>query len=322
MLFLDQNDAITYQVMKNVAEIQTHGDSIVDSTKQAFKEQIQNVESVHDVFDIFGTVFKTLIEGGIPFLLKLAAAIFILWLGFKLVKRLKNAIVKMMDKRDIDKSLTGFLSSFVDVLMKVLLVIMVMDIIGIKATSFIAILGAAGLAVGFALQGTLQNFAGGVIILIMKPFKVGDYIATGTYEGFVKEIRIFNTFLTTFDNQCVILPNTDLATKSLVNYTREQYRRVDVNVGICYGQSVDKARDLMIEVAAADEKVVNDVKPSKVVVKAMSDSSVDICLWAWVKQEDYWEVFFRLNEQVYSTFKEKGVEIAFPQVQVHMTKEE
>ena len=313
---------MTAAVMKNVAEMQTHGDSLVDSTKQAFKEQIQNVDSVHDVFDIFGTVFKTLIEGGIPFLLKLAAAIFILWLGFKLVKRLKNAIVRMMDKRDIDKSLTGFLSSFVDVLMKVLLVIMVMDIIGIKATSFIAILGAAGLAVGFALQGTLQNFAGGVIILIMKPFKVGDYISTGTYEGFVKEIRIFNTFLTTFDNQCVILPNTDLATKSLVNYTREQYRRVDVNVGICYGQSVDKARDLMIEVAVADEKVVNDVKPSKVVVKAMSDSSVDICLWAWVKQENYWEVFFRLNEQVYTTFRENGIEIAFPQVQVHMSKEE
>ena len=322
MLFLDQNDVMTAAVMKNVAEMQTHGDSLVDSTKQAFKEQIQNVDSVHDVFDIFGTVFKTLIEGGIPFLLKLAAAIFILWLGFKLVKRLKNAIVRMMDKRDIDKSLTGFLSSFVDVLMKVLLVIMVMDIIGIKATSFIAILGAAGLAVGFALQGTLQNFAGGVIILIMKPFKVGDYISTGTYEGFVKEIRIFNTFLTTFDNQCVILPNTDLATKSLVNYTREQYRRVDVNVGICYGQSVDKARDLMIEVAVADEKVVNDVKPSKVVVKAMSDSSVDICLWAWVKQENYWEVFFRLNEQVYTTFRENGIEIAFPQVQVHMSKEE
>ena len=322
MLFLDQNDVLTAQVMENVTNLQVQGDSIVDSTKQAFKEQIKNVDSVNDVFDIFGTIFKTLIEGGIPFLLKLAAAIFILWLGFKLVKRLKNAIVRMMDKRDIDRSLTGFLSSFVDVLLKILLVIMVMDIIGIKATSFIAILGAAGLAVGFALQGTLQNFAGGVIILIMKPFKVGDYISTGTYEGYVKEIRIFNTFLTTFDNQCVILPNTDLATKSLVNYTREQYRRVDVNVGICYGQSVDKARDLMIELANADEKVVNNVKPTKVVVKAMADSSVNICLWAWVKQEDYWEVFFRLNEQVYSTFKEKGVEIAFPQVQVHMTKEE
>ncbi len=158
--------------------------------------------------------------------------------------------------------------------------------------------------------------------MIMKPFKVGDYISTAGYEGIVKEIRIFNTFLTTFDNQCIILPNTDLATKSLVNYTREQYRRVDVNVGICYGQSVDKARDLMIELANADEKVVNNVKPSKVVVKAMSDSSVDICLWAWVKQEDYWEVFFRLNEQVYSTFQKEGLEIAFPQVQVHMTKEE
>ncbi|MBP5759239.1 MAG: mechanosensitive ion channel family protein [Bacteroidales bacterium] len=321
MLFLDQNDVLTAQVMENVTNLQIQGDSIVDSTKQAFKEQIQNVDSVNDVFNFLGTIFKTLIEGGIPFLLKLAGALFILWIGMKLVKRLKNSIVKMMDKRNIDKSLTGFLSSFVDVLLKVLLVIMVMDIIGIKATSFIAILGAAGLAVGFALQGTLQNFAGGVIILIMKPFKVGDYISTGVFEGNVKEIRIFNTFLTTFDNQCVILPNTDLATKSLINYTREQYRRVDINVGICYGQSVENARNTMLELANADPKVINNIKPTKVVCKAMADSSVNICLWAWVKQEDYWEVFFRLNEQVYSTFTEKGIEIAFPQVQVHMSKD-
>lgn len=321
-MFQTDKDLMTAQVAENVAQLQSRTDSIVDSTRTALQTQAKDIDSVGDVFNFLGTIFKTLIEGGIPFLLKLAGALFILWLGLKLVKRLKNAIVKMMDKRNIDKSLTGFLSSFVDVLLKVLLIIMVMDIIGIKATSFIAILGAAGLAVGFALQGTLQNFAGGVIILIMKPFKVGDYISTAGYEGIVKEIRIFNTFLTTFDNQCIILPNTDLATKSLVNYTREQYRRVDVNVGICYGQSVDRARDLMIELANADEKVVNNIKPTKVVCKAMSDSSVDICLWAWVKQEDYWEVFFRLNEQVYSTFTEKGIEIAFPQVQVHMTKEE
>ena len=313
-MFQTDKDLMTAKVAEDMAQLQSKTDSIMDSTHNALHQQVKDIDSVGDVFNFLGTIFKTLIEGGIPFLLKLAGALFILWIGMKLVKRLKNAIVRMMDKRNIDKSLTGFLSSFVDVLMKVLLIIMVMDIIGIKATSFIAILGAAGLAVGFALQGTLQNFAGGVIILIMKPFKVGDYISTAGYEGIVKEIRIFNTFLTTFDNQCIILPNTDLATKSLVNYTREQYRRVDVNVGICYGQSVDRARDLMIELA--------NIKPTKVVCKAMSDSSVDICLWAWVKQEDYWEVFFRLNEQVYSTFQKEGLEIAFPQVQVHMTKEE
>ena len=320
-MFQTDKDLMTAQVAENVAQLQSHSDSVLDSTRLALKEQAQSVESVSDAFNFIGSIFKTLIEGGIPFLLKLAGAIFILWLGMKLVKRLKNTIVKMMDKRNIDKSLTGFLSSFVDVLLKVLLIIMVMDIIGIKATSFIAILGAAGLAVGFALQGTLQNFAGGVIILIMKPFKVGDYISTSGYEGYVKEIRIFNTFLTTFDNQCVILPNTDLATKSLINYTREQYRRVDINVGICYGQSVENARNTMLELANADPKVINDIKPTKVVCKAMADSSVNICLWAWVKQEDYWEVFFRLNEQVYSTFTEKGIEIAFPQVQVHMSKD-
>ena len=126
MLFLDQNDAMTAVMASKISEMRVQGDSIVDSTKQAFKEQIQNVDSVNDVFNFLGTIFKTLIEGGIPFLLKLAGALFILWIGMKLVKRLKNSIVKMMDKRNIDKSLTGFLSSFVDVLLKVLLVIMVM----------------------------------------------------------------------------------------------------------------------------------------------------------------------------------------------------
>ena len=320
-MFQTDKDLMTAQVAENVAQLQSKTDSIMDSTRTALHDQAQNIDSVGDVFNFLGTIFKTLIEGGIPFLLKLAGALFILWIGMKLVKRLKNAIVRMMDKRNIDKSLTGFLSSFVDVLLKVLLIIMVMDIIGIKATSFIAILGAAGLAVGFALQGTLQNFAGGVIILIMKPFKVGDYISTSGYEGYVKEIRIFNTILTTFDNQCVILPNTDLATKSLVNYTREEYRRVDINVGICYGQSVERARELMFDLAKAEPKVIDNIKPTKVVCKAMADSSVNICLWAWVKQEDYWEVFFRLNEQVYTTFQKEGLEIAFPQVQVHMSKD-
>ena len=153
-MFQTDKDLMTAKVAEDMAQLQSKTDSIMDSTHNALHQQVKDIDSVGDVFNFLGTIFKTLIEGGIPFLLKLAGALFILWIGMKLVKRLKNAIVRMMDKRNIDRSLTGFLSSFVDVLMKVLLIIMVMDIIGIKATSFIAILGAAGLAVGGRAAGT------------------------------------------------------------------------------------------------------------------------------------------------------------------------
>ena len=174
-----------------------------------------------------------------------------------------------------------------------------------------------------ALSGTLQNFAGGVMILLFRPFKVGDYIAASGNEGFVKEIQIFNTVLTTPDNKLIVIPNSQLATNSLTNYTRMEHRRVDVNVGIAYGESVDKAREVILEIAqnhpltlAAPEGPDNPV----VVLTQLGASSVDLQLRVWVKPADYWTVLFDMNQQIYEAFNAKGIEIPFNQLQVHIDK--
>ena len=303
-------------------------------------EELQKVDSIHatvtdslknlqltDLADVVtgkNTIVKDAFTGlfdlCVQFLPKLVACIIVLWIGFKLVKLLKKAMNKMFDKQNFEPSLRSFLLSFVDVLLKVLIIIMAMDIIGIKATSFIAIIGAAGLAVGMAMQGTLQNFAGGVIILIMKPFRVGDYISGGGHEGTVEEIKIFSTILLTLDNKTVIVPNTELATSSLTNFSKQPIRRVDVNCGIAYGMSVDKAREVMINLANSDSRVVKDPAPM-VVVTNLNNSSVDLQLRAWCKTEDYWGVLGFLTENVYNEFGKNGVEIPFPQMTVHMAKE-
>ena len=203
-----------------------------DSVAQTVKDSLSNMNlaEIKDVVTGENTLLKdglkTLTDLTVSFIPKLLIAILVLWIGLKLTKLLKKSIMKLLERRNAEPSLKSFLASLVDVLLKVMLVIMVMDIIGIKATSFIAVLGAAGLAVGMALQGTLQNFAGGVIILLMKPFKVGDYIECGAYKGYVKEIRIFHTFMQPFNGRTIIVPNSQLATTSLTNHTKQPQLRL------------------------------------------------------------------------------------------------
>lgn len=254
---------------------------------------------------------------------KIIVALLILWIGWKLIKFLNKTLKHVFEKRNVDGSLQSFLLSLIDIVLKVLLILTVMGMIGIQATSFVAILGAAGLAVGMALQGTLQNFAGGVIILLLKPYRVGDFIEQGAFCGSVKEIQIFNTVLTTPDNKLIVIPNSQLATNSLTNYTRMEHRRVDVNVGIAYGESVDKAREVILEIAqnhpltlAAPEGPDNPV----VVLTQLGASSVDLQLRVWVKPADYWTVLFDMNQQIYEAFNAKGIEIPFNQLQVHIDK--
>ncbi|MBO4403506.1 MAG: mechanosensitive ion channel [Bacteroidales bacterium] len=297
-----------------------------DSIKEAVRDSLQNIQNLSDIKEvitgenpILKNAINSLVELTAGFIPRILIAILFLWLGFKLVKLLKKAITKIMDKNEMDTSLRGFLTSFIDVLLKALIIITVMDIIGIKATSFIAIIGAAGLAVGMALQGTLQNFAGGVIILIMKPFKVGDYINGGGHEGFVKEIRIFNTYMLTFDKKVIIIPNTELATSTLINYSKEEIRRVDVKIGIAYGESTDKAREVLLRLSRENPYVYQE-REAVVVVTKLNDSSVDLVLRTWATVENYWLVYEGMNEIVYKAFNENGISIPFPQVQVHMDK--
>ncbi len=294
-----------------------------DSVAQTVKDSLKNMNlaEIKDVVTGENTLLKdglkTLTDLTVSFIPKLLIAIIVLWIGLKLAKLLKRTIIKLLDKRKAEPSLKSFLASLVDVLLKVMLVIMVMDIIGIKATSFIAVLGAAGLAVGMALQGTLQNFAGGVIILLMKPFRVDDYIECGSYKGYVKEIRIFHTIIQPFNGRTVIVPNSSLATTSLINHTRQPQIRLDVVASVAYGTDLDYAKEVLREIVDNDPLILKE-PAAKITVSELGNSSVDISLWLWVKTEDYWTVWTRIRENIYKAFYEKGISIPFPQMDVHL----
>lgn len=270
------------------------------------------------------TLFKDALSGlldlTVAFVPKLLGCILVLWVGFKLIKLLKKALTKMLDRRNAESTLKGFLTSLVDVLMKVMLIIMAMDIIGIKATSFIAVLGAAGLAIGMALQGTLQNFAGGVIILLLRPFKVGDYIEVGSFKGYVKEIRIFHTLIRPFNGRIIIVPNSELATKSLINHTKDNVIRLDVVASVAYGTDLDKARQVIQSVIDNDPLILKDPMP-KFCVSELNSSSVDYSLWLWTTVDDYWTLWMRIRENIYKAFAENGISIPFPQLDVHLDKD-
>jgi len=250
---------------------------------------------------------------------KLLGAIVVLIIGNYIIKLILNSFSKMLDKKKTDSSLKPFLLSLVRILLKTMLVISVLGMLGVQMTSFIAVLGAAGLAVGMALSGTLQNFAGGVIILLFKPFKVGDYINAQGHSGIVKEIQIFNTILLELDNKTVIIPNGPLSTGSMVNYSTEPTRRVDFTFGIAYGDSVDKARKILFQLFKEDKRILTD-PASFVGLSEMADSSVNLTARAWVKGEDYWDVFFDINEKTYNAFNAEGISIPFPQMDVHLQK--
>jgi small conductance mechanosensitive channel len=247
----------------------------------------------------------------------LAAALVILVIGLYLIGMVSKLFKTVMEKREFDPALKGFLGSMVSVVLKVLLGITVLGTLGIEMTSFIALLGAAGLAVGMALSGTLQNFAGGVMILIFKPFKVGDVIDAQGYIGSVNEIQIFNTILKTPDNKTIIIPNGGLSTGSMVNYSTEPRRRVDWTFGIGYGDDADKAREVLLGMLDEDGRVLKDPEPV-VFLAALGASSVDFTVRAWVNAADYWAVFFAMNERVYKEFGSHGLNIPFPQMDVHL----
>jgi small conductance mechanosensitive channel len=248
---------------------------------------------------------------------KLVGAIIVWIIGSIVIKTISKAFIRVLNKRDMDESLKPFLKSLVSILLKVLLVISVLGMLGVEMTSFIAILGAAGLAVGMALSGTLQNFAGGVVILLFKPFKVGDFIDAQGHKGTVKEIQIFNTILTDFDNKTIILPNGGLSTSSMVNYSTEPIRRVDWTFGIGYGDSVDTAKKVLGELIKNDKRILNEPAPF-IAVSGLGDSSVNFTVRAWAQGADYWGVFFDMNENVYNAFNKEGLNIPYPQMDVHL----
>ena len=268
---------------------------------------------------------SALIEHGTELVLtygpKLVAAIAVWIIGGWILKFIVKAFDKAMEKGNTDTSLRPFLKGLIGGLLKVMLIITVLGMLGIQMTSFIAILGAAGLAVGMALSGTLQNFAGGVMILLFKPFKVGDVIDAQGYVGSVKEIQIFNTILKTPDNKTIIIPNGGLSTGSMVNFSTEERRRVDWTIGVGYGDDLDKARTVIQQLCDDDSRILKD--PAVLIaVSELADSSVNFTVRAWVNAADYWGVYFEMNENVYNTFNKEGLNIPYPQMDVHLQKAE
>ncbi|WP_053406419.1 mechanosensitive ion channel family protein [Persicobacter sp. CCB-QB2] len=248
---------------------------------------------------------------------KLVVAILILIIGLWITGVLTAAFRKFMDKRGLDQTLKPFLTSLFNSILKILVVLSALGTLGVEMTSFIAILGAAGLAIGMALSGTLQNFAGGVMLLIFKPYKVGDFIEAQGYSGSVESIQIFVTILKTPDNKTIFIPNGPIANNALINYSTEPQRRVDWTFGIAYGDDIQKAQDLLSQLIQADERILKSPEPF-IALHQMADSSVNLVVRCWVDSGKYWPVYFDMNRKVYDTFNKEGINIPFPQMDVHL----
>jgi small-conductance mechanosensitive channel len=317
----------------------------------------------------------------VDFSISLAVALLVFTIGKFVIKRIHNLVQTVMVRRQVDKSLTTFVLSLVRIALYFILLVTVIGILGIETSSFIAVFASAGVAVGMALSGTLQNFAGGVLILLLKPYKVGDYIEAQGYAGKVTEIQIFSTIICTPDNKSIIIPNGGLSTGSINNWSREKYRRIDWDVSISYGEDFEKAKKAILDILATEDKIAKkytddqleeagistcnndddeaiEEKPSLwrrmfsghqkvkahmarareryensmpkpvpddrspvVVLDSLGASSVDLKVRAWVKSEDYWTVYYNINQRIYTELPRPGISFPFPQMDVHITQQ-
>lgn len=267
----------------------------------------------------FDQAVRRLLDWGINIGKHILIACIVFFVGRMLVGLVNRLVARMLDRRNIDISVQSFLRSLVNILLTLLLVVSVIGALGIDTTSFAALLASAGVAVGMALSGNLQNFAGGLVILLFKPYKVGDWIEAQGVQGRVEEIQIFHTLLTMADNKVVYVPNGAMSTAVVVNYTRKDTRRLEWTIGIDYGESIEKARTAITDALAQDKRVLPDPAPF-VAVADLADSSVNLVVRAWVQQGDYWNVFYETYARIYDTFNARNIGFPFPQQTVHMAK--
>ncbi len=249
---------------------------------------------------------------------KILAALIIYIVGAWLIRKSKKLLRKIFIKRGVDPSLASFLLSFVSITFSVLLIITVISILGVDTTSFVALLAGSGLAIGMAMSGTLQNFAGGIMILLFKPFKVGDYIDAQGFSGTVQSIEITTTHITTPDHKTVILPNGALSNGSINNYSATGTRRCDWNIGISYGDDVAKAKEVILNIIKNHPAIINTPAEPVAVLSNLADSAVIITARAWVNSENYWTLFYEVNETVYNELPKNGINFPFPQMDVHL----
>lgn len=294
--------------------VQTDGTApliVPDSVQKAnLTQTIEKVMNL-DVREFFMGMMGDLVWIGLKILLALA----IYFIGRWIVRRIVRLLDAAFARRNVDVSLRSFLRNTIRVIFMLLLILVVVQTLGVNVTSIIALFSAATLAIGMALSGTAQNFAGGVMILLMKPYRVGDFISAQGQSGTVREIKLFSTVITTGDNQTIYIPNNAIATAIIDNYSTAERRRVDWTVNISYGDDVDTARRAILEILAADGRILRDPAP-EVWVGALAGSSVNLTVRAWTMNSDYWDVFFQSNEKFYKQLPEAGIRFPFPQMEV------
>lgn len=282
----------------------------------------------------------------IDFALHLALAIAVFYLGRFIIRKIYKVVFNIMTKRHVDASLSTFVLSFTKMSLYFILIVMIIGILGLETSSFLALFASAGVAIGMALSGTLQNFAGGVLILLLKPYKVGDFIDVQGYQGTVKSIQLFNTVINTIDNKAVIIPNGVLSTTSINNYSLEKVRRVDWTVSLAYGTDLEAAKKAILDILSSDPRVLQGETEEKlhermakevrqemrvalpmkqnlkpfVSLNEMADSSINLTVRAWSLSTDYWPLYFEINERLYTELPKLGFEFPFPQMDVHLDK--
>ncbi len=253
-------------------------------------------------------------------------AVIIYFVGRYIIKLINRILDSGMQKRNVDPVVKSFIGSLVNIVLVILLVLSVIATLGVQMTSFAALLASAGVAIGMALSGNLQNFAGGLVILLLRPYKIGDYIEINGEAGVVKEIQIFNTIILTVDNKTIFIPNNAISSGVLVNYSHQDIRRVDLTFAVSYGTDFKLVKNTLERLVAEESRIIKSPevlqdKSNLIVLGALADSSVNVDVKLWVKTDEYWDVRFDLTERVYATFNAEGIEFPFPQLTVHQAKD-
>ena len=277
-------------------------------------------ESVEQLFSIdYSQLVDKLLEGALVVGLKIIAALVIYYLGRWVVRRVMKLMDKVYEKKSVEKSLRSFLSGVVKVLLYVVIVLIIIQVLGINTTSLVAMIASAGLAIGMALSGTLQNFAGGVMILLLRPYRIGDYIDAQGEEGTVTKIGLFSTEIITVDNRIIYIPNSTISTSVIDNYSTSEMRRVDWTVSVEYGSDPEKVRQVLVDMLKSDSRVAADPAPVVFLVN-LADSSVQFSARAWCKNGDFWGLKFDIQERIYVELPKNGINFPFPQLDVNLKK--
>jgi small conductance mechanosensitive channel len=290
--------------------------SKADSTRAAFQQFTEMLAADP------GTALQQLGQKFVQFGLKILAALLIYIIGAWIIRRIKRGMQRIFEKRQTEKAMSTFISSFVSIVLTIVLIVIIVSTLGVNTTSIAALLAAGGMAIGMALSGTLQNFAGGLMIMAFKPFKAGDYIEAQGYAGTVTDVTIVGTHLLTFDNRKVILPNGALSNGNIVNYSSFPLRRIDITVNLAYGTDAAACIAKLTEIVREDPRFLDESTPGAkdpiIAVQKLDSSSVNFLIRAWVKTPDYWPAWFDLNERVYTELPQAGFRFPFPQLDVHV----